>query len=150
MADSVSTRSRSYEESVPSLQGFLVDETERQVKIAVPHGAWLISRDDVVSIAEWENPIGNLDGRPVEATIRPGAQIDFLQSVKVATADRPLTLTDSLSEIVGRRELDEMARSWAGRMGFDLVQPGGESSPSACCWETGTWGMECQPDDCMD
>jgi hypothetical protein len=144
------TGSETYSDA-PPLQGFLQDESDEEVRISVPGGTWVVKRSDLVGLEDWKDPVGEGDGRPVQAEVRSGAVIGFNQSVKVEPRERPMTMPDKLSQVVGMDVLREMGNAWAGRLGFKaVVDAGAGSSPSACCWETGNWGMDCSPDDCMD
>lgn len=140
------------ENSAAPLRGFLVEENERELRIKVAGGTWLLGRDDVSSVEDWDDAISvDFDGRPVSVTTKPGSTIGFLQRVKVAEVERPMTLTQEGAKLFGNEMLDRMTKDWGGQMGFEMVADGAGSSPSACCWEDPSgWGMICKADDCQD
>ena len=134
------------------LRGFLVEENDRELRVKVAGGTWLLGRDDILSLDDWDNPVSvDFDGRPVAITTKPGATIGFLQRVRVDEVERPMTLSDEGSKLFGNQELERMTQEWGGRMGFDMAAEAVGASPSACCWEDPSgWGMICKADDCQD
>jgi hypothetical protein len=140
------------ESQTPPLQGFLVDESDKELRVGVTHGVWIIDRADVESLSDWEDPIkADFDGRPVQVVTRPGATLGFLQSVKVQPVDRPMTLSEQGARIFGSDQLQRMTQAWGGKLGFEVALRARARSPSASCWDSpGGWGMTCAADDCMD
>ena len=39
------------------LQGFLVEDSEDQLKVRVSQGTWIIERADVVDLSDWTDPV---------------------------------------------------------------------------------------------
>lgn len=97
------------------LRGLLTEESETDVRIQVDGGVWVIPKADA-EIAERVGSSGETAGRAVEVRVRAGASVQFVQTLEVVAAGRPMTLSDDLAKALGHEQLEEMARSWATRL----------------------------------
>lgn len=133
------------------LKGFLAAEDDREVRVDVRDGTWIIPRSDIESLSEWENaPAAAHAHKPVQVVIKPGSKIGFLRMMTVHPLERPFTLPEHYSKLIGNRDLSEMAQQWGLRQGFKVVEPlGFGPHDTVSCWEDPSgWGLVCQGDDC--
>jgi len=135
-------------DTAPPLTGFLVGESENEIRISVTVGTWTFQRGDVVRISDWDADVEVEGGRPVAVDVRSGAVADFTQSIHIDVTDRPLTLPDEPLDAAGGRDLSSLAKSWAAHMKLDLAYTMEDvESYTYCETNNGYDGTAC---DCVD
>jgi hypothetical protein len=133
---------------VPPLKGFLVSESDDEIRIEVTAGTWTFQRVDVTRISDWENDFEVESGRPVKVAIRSGAVADFTRSIHIEVTDRPITIPDEPFDATGSRDLSSLARSWASHLKLDLAYTMDDvESYTYCETNNGYDGTAC---DCVD
>lgn len=136
------------------LLGFLVGESDSEIRVRVAGGTWLIDRSDVESMDDWDDPVSvDFEGRPVRVTARSGATLGFLQSMTIESSDRPLTRLKRASTLFGAEHLEGLSKTWGAQHEFadDQVTLEAGGSPSVCEREDPSgFGMILFPCDCKD
>ena len=137
----------SYEQG---LKGFLVSESGEEVRVRVDTGTWVISPKDIESMEDWRTPPEGYEGKPVQVTVRQGAELGWLQTFTVESMDLPLTLPNEFPHAAGTTELQALTMSWANGIGF-TPSLRRETTPSYSAWVSeGGWGLTIKADDCQD
>ncbi|MBW0017126.1 MAG: hypothetical protein JO236_06220 [Mycobacterium sp.] len=148
MSDQSNQPDASAETTAPPLKGFLVSESEDEVRVKVTGGTWTFRRGDVARISAWEGDFELDGGRPVAVDIRSGALGEFTQSIQIEVTDRPITLPDEPFDATRNRELSALAASWAADMSLDLAYTVADvESYTYCETNNGYDGTAC---DCVD
>jgi hypothetical protein len=134
------------------LLGFLVDDSDSQISVQVSDGTWIIDRADIDQLSDWENPVAvNISGRAVQVIVRSGSTIGFLQSIKVTAIDRPMTLPEGFSKILGGERVRELSETWGAQNQLEAVATDAGNSPSVCDWsDPNGFGLILKVDDCRD
>lgn len=142
---------RAHTDRAPLL-GFLVNESDSEIRVRVSGGEWLISRDDVDSLEDWtEASAVDFEGRAVQVVTKTGATLGFLQSVQVKVSDRPMTLPDGLSKLVGDVRMNELGNAWGAQYDLAVVDPDVGQSPTVCDFsDPNGFGLIIKTDDCLD
>ena len=86
----------------------------------VAGGTWILGRSDIESMSDWDDPVEvDFDGRPVEIVAKGRARRRALQRVVVKPVDRPMTLSDKGSQLLGKKTstawLVRGAGAWTSR-----------------------------------
>ncbi|MBF6182308.1 Uncharacterised protein [Nocardia otitidiscaviarum] len=119
----------------PPLPGYLVDATERHIRVRVTDGTWTFRWADVLALTDCEfgaqGPrLG--DARPVLVRVRAGATADFTQRRRIELTERPLTLPQDHTPTRGDDELARLTESWARRLEL-TTGPGIGGATMTCC-----------------
>lgn len=140
-----------YADKAPLL-GFLVEESDTEVRVRVSGGDWIIQRGDVEALSDWEDAVQvDFDGRAVQVLTKSGATLGFLQSVKVTASDRPMTLPESISKLVGDARMRELSDAWGAQYDMTVVDPDVGQSPTVCdVSDPNGFGLVIKTDDCRD
>lgn len=132
------------------LKGYLADESDREIRVHVRRGTWIIPKSDIETLSDWKDSPGVMESlRPIQVVIKPGSTIGFLQKFVVEPMDRPFTLPAHYSELVGNKDLSLLANEWGLRHGFSIDEPiSADGHDTVSCWgEPGGWGLHCEADD---
>ena len=134
------------------LLGFLVKENDSEIRVRVSGGEWVINRDDVDSLQDWTDAIAvDFDGRGVQVFTKAGATLGWLQTVQVNASDRPMTLPENLSKLVGDVRMNELADAWGAQFDLQVVDPDVGASPTVCdVSDPNGFGLIIKTDDCRD
>lgn len=124
------------------LFGFLIAESEAELRVQVVGGTWIVRPEDA-EVTAWDTPVGTGEGRPVELRVRSGASVQYLQTLQVLAAGRPMTIPEKMVEAIGQEEVDAMARSWAVSLALDLKTLGADD-------RTYSYEMTCENGSCHD
>jgi hypothetical protein len=140
-----------YNDKAPLL-GFLVEQSDLEIKVRVSGGEWVIRRDDVESMSDWDSAIAvDFEGRPVQVVAKSGATLGFMQSVTVMASERPMTLPEGLSRLVGDQRMRELSDAWGAQFDLQVVDPDVGQSPTVCdCSDPNGFGLVIKTDDCRD
>ncbi|MEU4311818.1 hypothetical protein [Nocardia sp. NPDC024068] len=108
--------------AVATITGFLVGESDHDIRVRVADGTWTFLRRDVLAIRDSgrraETPTG-----AVLVDIRAGATADFTRRLRIDIADRPMTLAAPPSETFGDAQLHRLAATWAAGLDIDAAHP---------------------------
>jgi hypothetical protein len=134
------------------LLGFLVDDSGSQIRVQVADGTWIIDRSDIEKLSDWENPVAvDISGRAVQVIVRSGSTIGFLQSIKVTASDRPMTLPEGFSKVLGEERLRELSETWGAQNDLQTLATDAGNSPTVCDWsDPNGFGLIIKIDDCRD
>lgn len=134
------------------LLGFVVKESDSKIHVRVSGGDWVIRREDIDSMSDWENHTAvDIKGRAVQVMPKSGATLGFLQSVKVTARDRPMTLPEGFSKLLGSDRVTELGRSWGVQHDLQVIDEAIGASPTVCDWDDPSgFGTIVKTDDCRD
>ena len=127
------------------IAGFLTREDDNSLYVADPQGTWVISREDVLFVEDW-NADGtpyymHSAGRPVRVGIRDGCTIHEIRPWRIAKTDGALggpdirkaiekiftlggaALPISERTIIGENQLADLERMFARRCGWNPDDP---------------------------
>jgi hypothetical protein len=137
------TRAATEKQRSVAFAGILVGEDTTSISVADPQGTWVIPRESVVSIDDWEHgdcapPYMREMGRPVRVAISDGSTIHEIRPWKINRAgpgsgqERTVRLLiDSIFTLggdgppitdqtrVGERQLNRLERAYARRLGWN-------------------------------
>jgi len=140
-----------YADTTPLL-GFLVQESDSEIRVDVGGGTWIIDRADIEHMSDWENPPAiDIEGRAVQVVAKSGATLGFLQPVKVTASDRPMTLPEGFTKILGGERLRELSESWGAQYDLEVAPSDIGQSPTVCDYDDPSgFGTIVKTDDCRD
>jgi hypothetical protein len=141
-----------YADKAPLL-GFLVEESDSEIRVQVAGGTWIIDRADVEDMSDWDDPpvAVDIEGRAVQVVARSGATLGFLQPIKVTAGDRPMTLPAGVSKILGGERLRELSETWGAQYDLEVLPADVGNSPTVCdCSDPNGFGLIIKTDDCRD
>lgn len=104
--------------AVATITGFLVEESDRDIRVRVADGTWTFERRDVLAIRD-SGRTAEIPPGAVSVDIRAGATADFTRRLRIDIADRPMTLAAPPSETFGDARLHRLTEAWAA--GLDIA-----------------------------
>lgn len=132
------------------IRGYITKEDDSEVWIKDPYATWIVKRKDIVSIADWEGVEEPFEGKPALITIRDGAEIHEIRSMKINLAARPITIEERrrMPTLRGNKQLMEIINNWCRGLGFMPKNIADISKgTTGSCYNSGT-AVICAPDDC--